>query len=241
MFLHSSMHIFTTTPKNVVKCFAGECSTPAKQQAEIRNYFEKISHLREEYFSVGLNEEKCHKREFLYAKDYFETYPEDMPAFVVQCDFQKRGISLNILGDILIAPHVVSVLSSRMFCCTGQISNPAHFYLIRSASTRFRRKAILYSLSCNRADGPECRVYFADGKQISCIKRGGIQGKNEELAPELLPAMWPKVDWASVMAESDIMLFSDRIRDAFQLQLDENLSNWNYLRTEGLYNIYQKG
>lgn len=241
MLLRSSIHIFTTISQNVIKGFTSERATPQEMRTELSNYFMKISRMREQFAPSNLEEIPLHARDRNYIKEYLAACSEYMPPFVVQRIFEQRGIALNIFGDILTAPHVVSVLSSRVFSCAGAIDDPASRYLVQSASTRFRRKVISYSLACEGVKIPECRIYFADGKQISCLRRSSIPGNCEELAPELLPRMWPEVDWASILTETDMMAFSDKIRDIFQIPVDENMIGYQFLRAEGLYNIYQKG
>lgn len=236
MLLRSSIHIFTTAPKNVVKCLVDECPTPQQQRAQIAYYFEKVDRMRDRWETAGPEELPLHGRDRFYIREYLAAYPEGAPPLVVQREFERRGVPLNIWGDILVAPQAVSVLSSRLFTCGAGLDDPAACEQIRSASTRFRRKIISYSWVSGGTEGSECRVYFGAGRRVACLSRGG--GHDGELSPELLPDMWPEIPWPSLLAEADSAALSDHIKDTFHIPVEEDLTGYSFSRSEGLYNIY---
>lgn len=236
MSLRSSMHIFTSKPEKVVKYITSKIRTDQEELSAIENYFERIRNVRKD---INLDEEPLHNRERFFARELFASYSKYVPSFIIKQDFDKRGIPLNIYGDIVIFPQRVSCISSRYFSC-GDSPEGVVFHTAKGMSKELRSKVVAYSLDINEKTTSECRVYFADNGKICYIRRSAKNSRNTENNTELLKTMWAEIDWSKIISLTDVLSFSNAIELALQIPVDEDLSLFQYHGTHRLYGIYSE-
>lgn len=234
MSLRSSVHIFSSESEKIIKYITGEIDTDRKEKNIINDYFEKIQNV---FDGVDVDEEPLHDRDRFFVKEVMNSYSQFVPGFVIAHDFVNRGIALNIYGDIVVFPHMVSCMSSRYFSC-GDSLDGVMFHATRDMSIQLHSKVISYSLSINEKTTPECRVYFAANGTICYIRRSNNPSRNTEKNSCYLKQLWHEIDWPYIMSQTSVMSFSNAIASAFQIPVEEDLSTYVYKKTQRLYGLY---
>lgn len=234
MSLRSSIHIFTENSKKVVEYITGKIRTDQEELTAIEHYFSRI---RKVCSGINVDDVPLHDRERFFSKKLFDLYPAYVPSFIIKQGFAKEGIPLNIYGDIVILPGCVSCMSSRYFSCGDSLEGMV-YHTVKGFSKELRSKAISYSFCVDEKTTPECRVYFADGDKICYIRRSENPSRNVTEGCDTLHTMWPDIDWAKIIAETDVRSFSNLIETALQIPASEDLSEFEYMRTERLYSIF---
>jgi len=234
MSLRSSIHIFTEKPEKVVKYITGKIRSDQEELSVIENYFSRV---RRACADVDVDAVPLHNRERFFAKKMFSLYPTYVPSFIIKQDFIKHGIPLNINGDIVVLPWGVSCISSRYFSCGDSLEGMV-FHTVKGFSKELRSRVIAYSLCVDEKTTPECRVYFADFDKICYIRRSENPDRNITVGDHLLFAMWPDIEWPAIIAETDVTSFSNLIETALNIPVSEDLSAFEYQKTERLYSIF---
>ena len=238
MFLRSSMHLFSSKTDYLIDYLTDTLPRNSPEWYLIDDYFEKVEQLR------GEDLWQLHENDYNLIQHYFELYDGRTRGDIIKEDFESRGWSLNIYGDIITTPNVVNCISSRIFACADAKKGVMH-YTTLEMSKEIKAPVVNHSLGVRKDGGIECRLYLAAKKTICIINKDTDSERCYDEGSEMLPVLYPTVDWQHVLSLQDVLEFSKQIsKDLNIVTGDENYlrflsENCTFINTYKLYNIYK--
>lgn len=234
----SSIHFFTDKTEKAIRYCALDLPDAAHERDAVETWFQKYRECR------GLDLEgdprfPLHDNERHFMELFEELYPNYVPAWVIQKDFQKRGLSLNLYGDLICSPGVVGAFSNRYFGGFGP--EDMVFHNIEDMAREMGCPVLSHTFLLD-GERAACKIYAACGRELSMMAWGmeGHKNKNEAFLETLFPALSPlELGTCREAREASRLLCAalgipeggpdyDRQRGA----------TCRFLRTERLYNVY---
>jgi len=233
----SSVHFFTDKTRRAIR----ECTLDLPDAAHERDAVETyVRNCRELWGREG--ELPLHDTDRHFMDLFRAMYPQYVPAWVIQRDFEKKGLHLNLRGDLICSPGVVSAFSSRYF--GGPAPEGTMFHNLRDMARDVGCPVLNHTLILD-GERALCKVYLARGKELAMLSWGmeGHENRNASL-PE---AVFPALRGAGLTELKDALEASRRLCAA--LDIPEGGPDYErrreescrFLRTEKLCDIYIRG
>lgn len=240
MWAWSSIHFFTDKTEKAMRACAPDLPDAAHERDAVETWFRKYRELR------GLDLE--HDPEFpLHENDrhfitlFEELYPNYVPAWVIQSDFQKRGLPLNIYGDVICSSGVVSAFSNRYF--GGFRPEGLLFHNIGDMARGMKCPVLGHTFLLD-GERTACKIYAAQGRELVMMAWGmeNHENRNEAFLKELFPALstldlGPYRDPREI---SHLLCTALNIPEGGPNYDRQREETCRFLRTERLYNVYAR-
>jgi len=235
----SSIHFFTDKTEKAIKECALDLPDTAHEQAAVETYVENCREL----WKRGLEENfPLHDTDRHFMTLFKAMYPQYAPAWVIQKDFQKRGLHLNLRGDMICSPGIVSVFSSRYF--GGLSPQGIMAYNVRNMARDVGCPVLSHTLLLD-GERAGCKLYLARGKDLAMLS-WGMEGHEDQNGP-LFEAVFPTLRNAFLTDVEDALEASHRLCAA--LDIPEGGPDYErqrgetcrFSRTEKFYDIYVRG
>lgn len=247
MKLWSSMNYFTDKFPKIFDLCTLDVQTQKKEQDRVGLYCRRCHELDLE----KIDSEPLHDNDRYFIQLFNQFYESYTPGFVIQKDFSKRGLHLNLYGDIVVSPDVISVFSPRYF--GGFKRESLMFYNIQDLAGDAKCGVINQTFMLSEQSAV-CKIYMAQkmGKgekaERGMILRSSKKEENEEENPGILKKMFPKLQdivpallsYDNPFACSETLCKTLGIIEAgpkYESQLEEEAK---YVKTERLFDIYQR-
>jgi len=237
----SSVHLFTDKTEKALRACAPDLPDAAHERDAVETWFRKYRRLR----GMDLDRDPefpLHDNDRYFIALFEKLYPDDVPAWVIQNDFQKRGLSLHIYGDLICSPGVVSAFSSRYFGGFGP--EGLLFHNIGDMAREMKCPVLGHTFLLD-GERAACKIYAARGTELAMMAWGmeGHENRNAALLEELFPALSAlRLEACREAREASRLLCA-------ALDLPEGGPDYGrqreetcrFLRTERLYNVYVRG
>lgn len=244
--IYASFHIFHENAEKVLNYVTEEFNTEELINDEIERVEEKaFTHFESfEDFQKYLEHDPGSRYIRQFCGTVLSLYDEWVPPEVVRNDFAHIGVHLNIWGDIICQPGCVTMISPKLFSCIEENIKGVVYWMARNSSRRLRRRVVSHSLGLENDGSMECRLYFMNRSDICIVRRNSDESKNYTENVEALDTMFPDVDWPTILAQKDIVEFSDSIGEALGVilddpKLDQKKQELTFVETYRLYDVYR--
>lgn len=236
----SSLHLFTKRTAAAQSYCAINIESERDETDALQSFF--IWWM--EHKDKLLPELVLHDNERRFVQFFQKMYPGYMPAFAIKKDLERTGLRLNLYGDIIRDPSVVSAFSSRYY--GGLIGEGTVMPCIICDMSKDMRCPVVNHTFFVDEEESLCKIYFAQGKKKGWVIRYTDPSENCEENFELLKEMFPAIELERLRSLSDPSAFSQFLCSSlgvlaggpgYEAQRDREC---RYVATEKLYDIYER-